>query len=78
MLELEALRDELVKLAEQVGKHKEVAEIANISVAYLSQIRSGANVTLNIEKNRELVKSLIGIYRQLGKEKIEALTEVLK
>ena len=78
MLGIEALRDELVKLAEQVGKHKEVAEIASISVAYLSQIRSGANVTLDNEKNRELVKSLITIYRRLGEDKIEALTEALK
>ena len=51
MLKVEALRDELVKVSQEVGKHKEVAEKAGISVAYLAQIRQGKNA--KTEKDSE-------------------------
>ena len=73
MLDIEALRYELQKVSEVVEKHTKVAEKAGISVKYLEQIRKGKNVTLDNEKNRLLISSLIAIYRKIGKDKINAL-----
>ena len=78
MLEIESLRYELVTVSEKVGRHALVAEIAKISVTYLSQIRKGTNVTLDSSQNKELMSSLITIYRKIGEEQIEALTKALK
>lgn len=78
MLEIESLRYELVKVADEVGKHSLVAEKAEISVTYLSQIRKGTNVTLDSSNNQDLISSLILIYRKLGRDQIIALTKALK
>jgi len=77
MLKVEALRDELVKVSQEVGKHKEVAEKAGISVAYLAQIRQGKNAKTEKEENTILLNLLISIYRSLGKDKLNALKQVL-
>jgi len=78
MLKVNALRDELKIVSEEVGKHKEVAKKGNISLQYLSQIRQGTNVTVNNKKNQELIILLIGIYREIGKDKLNALIKVLQ
>lgn len=78
MLKVNALRDELKIVSEEVGKHKEVAKKGNISLQYLSQIRQGTNVTVNNKKNQELIILLIGIYREIGKNKLNALIKVLQ
>jgi transcriptional regulator with XRE-family HTH domain len=77
MLKVEALRDELVKVSQEVGKHKEVSEKAGISVAYLDQIRKGKNAKTEKEENKKLLKLLISIYRSIGKDKLNALKQVL-
>jgi len=78
MLKVNALRDELKMVSEEVGKHKEVAKKGNISLQYLSQIRQGTNVTVDNKKNQELIILLIGIYREIGKDKLNALIKVLQ
>jgi len=78
MLKVNALRDELKIVSEEVGKHKEVAKKGNISLQYLSQIRQGTNVTVDNKKNQELIILLIGIYREIGKDKLNALIKVLQ
>ena len=78
MLKVNALRDELKIVSEEVGKHKEVAKKGNISLQYLSQIRQGTNVTVDNKKNQELITFLIGIYRDIGKDKLNALIKVLQ
>lgn len=77
MLKVEALRDELIKVSQEVGKHKEVAVKAGISVAYLAQIRQGKNAKTEKEENTILLNLLISIYRSLGKDKLNALNQVL-
>ena len=77
MLKVEALRDELVKVSKEVGKHKEVSEKAGISVAYLDQIRKGKNAKTEKEENKKLLKLLISIYRSIGENKLNALKQVL-
>jgi len=77
MLKVEALRDELVKVSQEVGKHKEVAEKAGISVVYLAQIRQGKNAKTEKKENKNLLKLLISIYRSIGKDKLNALKQVL-
>ena len=76
-MKIEALRFELVKVAQEVGSHKEAAEIAGISVAYLSQIRQGTNAKTETEENSNLLNLLISIYREIGNDKIKALKQVL-
>ena len=44
MLEIEALRDELVSVANVVGEHKEVAEATKHSSSFVAQLRHGTNV----------------------------------
>tara|TARA_R110000851_G_scaffold299049_1_gene454901 strand:- start:102 stop:338 length:237 start_codon:yes stop_codon:yes gene_type:complete len=78
MLKIEALRSELIKVSEEVGKHSLVAKESKISVTYLSQIRNGKNVTLDSLPNKDLITNLILIYRKLGQEQILALTKALK
>ena len=78
MLEIESLRYELVTVSEKVGRHALVAEIAKISVTYLSQIRKGKNVTLDSSQNKKLMSSLINIYSKIGEETIEEITIALK
>ena len=78
MLKLEALRDELKVVSKEVKNHFRVAEKAGISLAYLTKIRKGTHVTIDNEKNQDLIKFLIRIYRQIGKKKINALEEAIK
>ena len=78
MLKIEALRCELIKISEEVGKHAMVAKKSKISVAYLSQIRKGKNVTLDSSPNKDLISGLITTYRQIGEAQISALTKALK
>ena len=78
MLDIESLRYELVKVSTKVKKHSVVADKANISVTYLSQIRNGTNVTLDSSQNKGLISNLITIYRKLGAEEIRQLTIAIK
>ena len=77
MIDIEALREELVLVANVVGEHKAVAEATNNSVSYVRQIRNGNNVKINTEKNQQLIQRLINVYRRIGKVKIEELEKVL-
>ena len=61
-----------------INLNKEVAKKGNISLQYLSQIRQGTNVTVDNKKNQELIILLIGIYREIGKDKLNALIKVLQ
>jgi len=78
MLNIEALRDELKVVSKEVKNHFIVAEKAGISLAYLTKIIKGTHVTIGNEKNQDLIKFLIRIYRQIGKKKINALEEAIK
>ena len=77
MLEIEALRQELVLVANVVGEHKEVAEATNNSVSYVRQIRNGNNVKINTKKNQQLIQELINVYRRIGRRKNQELEKVL-
>ena len=77
MVKIEALRYELIEIANEVGKHKEVAEMAGISVAYLGQIRQGTNAKTDNNENIALVELLISTYRKVGKDKIIATYKVI-
>jgi hypothetical protein len=77
MLEIEALRDELVSVANVVGEHKEVAEATKNSSSFVAQIRNGTNVKANTEKNQQLIQRIIDAYRKVGRRKNEALEKVL-
>ena len=77
MLEIEALRDELVSVANVVGEHKEVAKATNNSSSFVAQIRNGTNVKANTEKNQQLIQRIIDAYRKVGRRKNEALEKVL-
>ena len=52
MIHIEALREELVLVANVVGEHKAVAEATNNSVSFVAQIRNGTNAKINNEKNQ--------------------------
>jgi hypothetical protein len=77
MVRIEALRHELIEVSQEVAKHKEVAEIAGISVAYLGQIRGGTNAKTDNNENIALIKLLISTYRKVGKDKIIATYKVI-
>ena len=77
MINIEALRDELVLVANVVGEHKAVAEATNNSISFVTQIRNGTNVKINTEKNQQLIQRLIDAYRKVGRRKNEALEKVL-
>ena len=77
MLEIEALREELVLVANVVGEHKAVAEATNNSFSFVAQIRSGKNAKANTEKNQQLIQRIIDAYRKVGRRKNEALEKVL-
>ena len=77
MLEIEALRDELVSVANVIGEHKEVAEATKNSVSFVAQIRNGTNAKINNEKNQQLLQSLIDAYRKIGRRKNQELEKVL-
>ena len=78
MLEIEALRDELVSVAKVVGEHKEVAEATNNSVSFVAQIRNGTNVKANTEKNQQLLQGLIDSYRKIGRRKNYEIKKVFQ
>lgn len=78
MLNVEALRQELVIVADVVKEHKQVAEKAGVSTGYLRQIRSGENAKTDNEKNRALIKDFIGFYREIGRIQEKELKEVLE
>ena len=61
MLNIDDLRIELITVANVVREHVEVAEKANISVPYLTQIRNGKNAKTDTEENRTLLKNRINI-----------------
>ena len=77
MLEIEALRDELVLVANVVGEHKEVTEATNNSISFVAQIRNGTNAKINNEKNQQLLQGLIDAYRKIGRRKNQELEKVL-
>jgi len=77
MLEIEALRDELVSVANVIGEHKAVAEATNNSVSFVAQIRNGTNAKINNEKNQQLLQGLIDAYRKIGRRKNQELEKVL-
>jgi hypothetical protein len=77
MLEIEALREELVLVANVVGEHKAVAEATNNSVSFVAQIRNGTNAKINTEKNQQLIQRLIDAYRRIGRMKTQELEKVL-
>jgi len=77
MIHIEALREELVLVANVVGEHKAVAEATNNSVSFVAQIRSGTNAKINNEKNQQLLQSLIDAYRKIGRRKNQELEKVL-
>ena len=78
MLKIEALRDELILVANVVKDHKEVAETTNNSLSFLAQIRSGKNVKANTKKNIQLIQNLIDAYRKIGWKKNQELEKVLQ
>jgi len=77
MIHIEALREELVLVANVVGEHKAVAEATNNSVSFVAQIRNGTNAKINNEKNQQLLQSLIDAYRKIGRRKNQELEKVL-
>ena len=77
MLNIDDLRIELITVANVVREHVEVAEKANISVPYLTQIRNGKNAKTDTEENRTLLKNIINIYREIGRRKERDLQNVL-
>ena len=74
---VDLLREELVAVANQVKHHKEVAKEKNISTSYLLQIRNGENAMSDTIENRELIQSLIDLYRRIGREQLEELEKTL-
>ena len=77
MLNIDDLRIELITVANVVREHVEVAEKANISVPYLTQIRNGKNAKTDTEENRTLLKNIINIYIEIGRRKERDLQNVL-
>lgn len=66
-MDLEAKRDELVKVANVCpkGSHTEVAKKVGISIPYLNQIRAGSNATVQCDENMKLLQSIINEYRKI-------------
>ena len=67
MLTLKEKREELVKVSGVApkGSHVRVAKEAKISIAYLYQIRTGTNVTLETDENKTFIQDLINKYRKI-------------
>jgi len=78
MLEIEALREELVSIAKVVGEHKEVAEATNNSISFVAQIRNGTNAKINTEKNQQLLQGLIDAYRRIYRRKNHEIEKVFQ
>lgn len=78
MINIEALRDELVLVANVAKEHKEVAEATNNSISFVAQIRNGKNVKANTEKNQQLLQGLIDAYRRVVRRKNEESEKVIQ
>lgn len=76
---MEEIRHELNKVADAApkGSHKIVAEQIGYSEQYLQQIRRGTNLKTDNPENKALIQSFINAYRQIIREQIKELNEVL-
>lgn len=77
MNELEKLRIELQEISSVVENHDKVSKQAVISKEHIIAIRKGTRLKVNNQKNKELILTLIELYRVEGQNQLLRLMEII-
>jgi len=77
MCELEELRVQLQEISSVVESHDKVSKQAAISKEHIIAIRKGTRLKVNNKKNKELILTLIELYRIEGRSQMLRLMDII-
>jgi len=77
MNKLETLRTEINKISKHTRQHKLVSEKSNVSVSALTKIKKGDLCVLDNEPNINKLNIILKNYKEVGKEQLKNLQNIL-